>query len=230
MLLLRPGDALLALLVRPTALALAAANHVAGALKASVAGAGIPVEREPSGLRRATAAAAVAGEGHESGLDEADIALEVIVVGDDVGHRPPRQQLGDPLPPIRRVGVDPRQRALEHLVLLHRPRPGPGPPVRRRRQEPPAARRLSREVGRRQHLHPQLRHPRTNRPPRFLSPSLSLSESEDTDTEEGGETLVSQSARREGGRGEVGTGGERGVFMVKGSGGGGRGRCQSGQR
>jgi hypothetical protein len=62
-LLLRPGDALLALLVWPT-LALAAANHVAGALKARPAGVAVPLEREPGGpLRRATAAAAVAGKG-----------------------------------------------------------------------------------------------------------------------------------------------------------------------
>nr|CCU64188.1 ScMYB36 protein [Saccharum hybrid cultivar Co 86032] len=63
-LLLRPGDALLALVVRP-ALALAATNHVAGALKgaqrAGVAAAAVPVEREPGGLRRAAAAAAVVG-------------------------------------------------------------------------------------------------------------------------------------------------------------------------
>lgn len=56
MLLLRPGDALLALVVWP-ALALAAANHVAGALKARPAGVAVPLEREarPAGgpLRRA---------------------------------------------------------------------------------------------------------------------------------------------------------------------------------
>jgi hypothetical protein len=49
----------------------------------------------------------------------------------------------DPLPQIRRIPVNPRQRALEHHVLLHRPRLGPGPLVR---QEPPAC--LPREVGR----------------------------------------------------------------------------------
>jgi hypothetical protein len=217
-LLLRPGDALLALLVRP-ALALAAADHVAGALKAQPAG--VPVEREPGGLRRA-AAAAVAGEGHEARLDAADIALQVVVVGRDVGRRPPGQQRGHPLPPVRRVPVDPRQRALEHLVLLQRPRPGPGPPVR---QEPPA-RRLPREVGRRQHLHPQLRHQRTlqstSEPTQgFAFPCRSRRTRE----------AASPWSARSGEQGGGGNGPREEVFMQRGAGSSGRiGRCQSGQR
>jgi hypothetical protein len=49
------------------------------------------------------AAAAVAGEGHEVGLDGDDIDLQVVVVRRDVSHRPPGQHRDHALPPVRRV-------------------------------------------------------------------------------------------------------------------------------
>nr|ACL53140.1 unknown [Zea mays] len=140
-LLLRPGDTLLPLL------------HLLRAARApEPAVAAAPVLEGEPGRRRDRAA--VARERHEpAGLDDAHVLLEGVVVAPHVVDRLPGQHRRHLLPPVRRVPVDLRQRLLEQLVLLRRPRVSSPPQNRVRVLLPEAGRRR-----RQQHRRPRLRH------------------------------------------------------------------------
>jgi hypothetical protein len=148
-LVLRPGDAFLPLLIGA-----ASAFEAAPAPEPAVAAVPV-VQVEPGRWGRA----AVVRERHEPGLDEPDIILQLVVVVHHVSDRLPGKHGRHLLPPVRCVPVDQRQRLLELLVLLRRPRVSSADaanvPVR------PGPTRLPGEAGaqrRQQHLRPRLRH------------------------------------------------------------------------